>query len=782
MTRISGFDLGPGDARRWTDTSLATEERLALLMAEMTVQEKLSQLGSAWNNARVSGLNVAPQQDVFTRLESWDEARKTGLGHITRAYGTRPQDPLDAAQYLAGLQQDLLDNTRLGIPAIAHEECLTGFTTYRATIYPSALAWAATFNPDLVSAMAAAIGSDMRDGGVHQGLAPVLDVVRDHRWGRVEETMGEDPYLVGVMGSAYVRGLQSAGVIATLKHFAGYSSSQAGRNHAPVHMGPRELREIMLVPFEMAIRAGAGSVMNSYAEIDGVPCAANVELLTGVLREAWGFTGTVVADYWSIAFLESMHKVAQDPVHAGAIALAAGIDVELPDRRSYGAGLLQLILAGEVPMEPVDRAVERVLRQKFELGLLSAGWSPLPAGLREGSLDLDSPRNRTIARTMAEQSIVLLQNDRAILPLLDQPRRIALVGPCADDVNTFFGCYSFPNHVLPSYAELGNGVEAFSLRHALEAELANNPLSYDAGCGISSADTSGISNAVEAARDADLCIVAVGDKAGLFGRGTSGEGCDVEDLTLPGVQGTLVDALLATGTPTILIVVSGRPYALGAYAQKCAAILQAFFPGEEGGPALARVLTGAVTPSGKLPVQIAKTSGINPSTYLHPHLGGASDGVSILDPTPEFHFGHGLSYTTFDYSEVTASALHVDIAGSVGVSVRVRNTGIRRGTEIVQVYVQDPVAPVTRPELQLIAFGRATLESGGDEVLHFEIHTDRFAFVGPDLQWVVEPGEIRLFVGSSSVDIRAALRITISGDARIVGTERQLITPVRVST
>ena len=331
-----------------------------------------------------------------------------------------------------------------------HEECLTGFTTYQATVYPTALAWAATFDPELVNEMASAIGRDMAAVGVHQGLSPVLDVVRDYRWGRVEETLGEDPYLVSQLGTAYVRGLEENGIIATLKHFAGYAASKAARNHAPVSMGPREFADYILPPFEHAVRVGrVRSVMNSYTDVDGIPVASDPGLLTDLLRDAWGFTGTVVSDYGAVTFLQLMHRIAETEGEAAAYALAAGIDIELPSTLCYGEPLLAEIEAGRVDEALVDRALRRVLAQKLELGLLDAGWSPEPL---DDGIDFDSAANRDIARRMAESSIVLLDNPAGVLPL-QAPQRIAVVGPCADDPQSFFGCYAFPNHVIPQFPE-----------------------------------------------------------------------------------------------------------------------------------------------------------------------------------------------------------------------------------------------------------------------------------------------------------------------------------------
>ncbi|HEX3201742.1 MAG TPA: glycoside hydrolase family 3 N-terminal domain-containing protein, partial [Actinomycetes bacterium] len=598
---------------------------------------------------------VAPMQDVFAagRTLSLEEASRHGLGHLTRVFGSAPVTAVDGAAELVRQQRVVLDGSRLRIPALVHEECLTGFTTFGATVYPAAIAWGATFDPDLVERMAAAIGRDMAAVGVHQGLSPVLDVVRDYRWGRVEETMGEDPYLVSVLGAAYVRGLQSAGVIATLKHFAGYSAARAGRNHGPVSMGRRELTEVILPSFETALaEAGAGSVMNSYSDVDGVPAGADHWLLTDLLREEWGFGGTVVSDYWAVPFLATTHRIAADTDEAGAQALAAGIDVELPDTVGFGPGLAERVRRGELPEALVDRAARRLLTQKVQLGLLDADWTPEGSVAGAAAVDLDSPANRALAREMAERSVVLLDAGSA-LPLLGNgrpgPRRVVVVGPCAADPHVLMGCYAFPNHLLPRYPGLGLGVEVPTVVDAVAAELPGVEVVHQQGCLVRGTDRSGFGAALAAAREADLCVAVVGDIAGLFGHGSSGEGCDAEDLRLPGVQADLLEELLGTGTPLVVVVVSGRPYALGEVHGRAAGLVQAFFPGEEGASAIAGVLSGRVQPSGKLPVQIPKRPGGQPGTYLQPPLGSSeAAGISTLDPTPLYPFGYGGSYTTFE--------------------------------------------------------------------------------------------------------------------------------------
>ena len=779
----------------WRDEDRPLSERVELLLGEMTLEEKVAQLGSRWagndmGDASVpegSDLRVAPLQEVFAAsgLVPLEEASRHGLGHLTRVYGSVPVSVEEGVAELVRQHDVVLAGSRLGIPALVHEECLTGFTAFGATVYPAAIAWGATWDPELVERMALAIGHDMAALGVHQGLSPVLDVVRDYRWGRVEETMGEDPFLVSVLGTAYVRGLQERGVSATLKHFAAYSASRAARNHGPVSMGRRELYDVMLPPFEAAVAlGGADSVMNSYADIDGVPAGASSWLLTEVLREEWGFDGTVVSDYWAVPFLATMHHVAGDFSQAGAVALEAGIDVELPDTVGFGAGLVDLVRDGVLDEQRVDRAARRLLLAKARLGLLDADWTPEGSVRHADEVELDSAQNRALAREMAERSIVLLDAGSA-LPLAVEgpasPTRVAVVGPCADDPMTFMGCYAFPNHVLPRHPEHGLGIEVPTALESLRAELPGVELVHETGCAVMGGDRSGFAAAVEAAAGADVCVALVGDLAGLFGHGSSGEGCDVEDLRLPGVQAELLEELLATGTPVVVVVVSGRPYALGRLHGRAAGLVQAFFPGEEGGSAIAGVLSGRLCPGGKLPVQVPRLPGSQPSTYLQPPLGAAEGaGITSLDSAPLFPFGYGASYTSFEVGDLRVSAPEVATDGEVEVSVRVANVGERAGDEVVQLYLHDPVAQVARPTRLLVGFARVGLEAGAACDVVFSVHADRAAYTGPDMERIVEAGEIQLVVGTSAADERGRATVLLSGPTRVVGHGRRLDTPTRV--
>jgi beta-glucosidase-like glycosyl hydrolase len=738
----------------------AASARVRDLHARMSLEEKLAQLVGYWVDQ--GGEVVAPLAGEMASSTRYDEATVHGLGHLTRVYGTRPVDPVERAEWLWAEQRRLIAETRLGIPAIVHEECLTGLAAWKAATFPTPLAWGAAFDPDLVAQMGALIGDSMRQLGIHQGLAPVLDVIRDPRWGRVDECIAEDPYVVGTIGTAYVRGLQSAGVHATLKHFVGYSASQAGRNHAPVHAGPREINDVYLPPFEMAVLdGGVRSVMNSYSEIDGAPVAATPEYLTEILRERWGFDGVVVSDYFSVAFLELMHAVAADRGEAAELALSAGIDVELPTGDAFLAPLLERVRAGVADETLIDRAVLRVLMQKEELGLLDETFLTPPT-----EIDLDSPEHRRVARQLAEESLVLLTND-GVLPLGNGgagPRRIAVLGPNAHSTEALMGCYSFVNHVLAHHPGVPAGFEMATVLEALRGELPAADVVYAEGCAVEGADGAGMAAAVAAARDADVAVVVVGDRAGLFGRGTVGEGNDVESLELPGLQRELVEAAVATGTPVVMVVMTGRPYAL-AWAvdgpAAPAAVLQAFFPGEAGADAIAAVLSGAVEPTGHLPVSLPRSAGAQPYTYLHPILGGPSD-VTSVDSTPVLPFGHGLSYTTFERTALAADST-VDAGRNFSASVRIRNTGDRSGTDLVQLYARDLHASVTRPVAQLLGYQRVTLGPGEEAVVDFDVPTARLAFTGLRNERIVEPGRVELWVGPSCAAKETATEIALTG-------------------
>lgn len=785
MTTVLKSTEGAPGTELWRDASAPADDRVRDLMSRMSVREKVAQLSGIWVGADPTDGQVAPQHESAPKPAPWPDLIRHGVGQMTRLYGTAPVDPVAEAQVVAATQRQIIA-TGPGIPAIVHEECLTGLAAWQAPIYPAPLSWGASFDPDLVRRMAVQIGSTMRRLGIHQGLAPVLDVTRDLRWGRTEETIAEDPYLVSTIGAAYVSGLESTGVVATLKHFAGYSTSRAGRNLAPVSIGPRELADVVLPPFEAALRAGVRSVMNSYTDLDGVPSAADASLLTERLRGTYGFTGTVVSDYFAIPFLKTWHKTAGSSSEAALQALTAGIDVELPNADCYGAPLLEAIESGLVDLTLIDRAVERVLAQKCQLGLLDANWSPQPPILSESEAvtkadaqaettagsTLDDASTRALAAELARRSIVLLRNEAAALPLA-AGARLAVVGPRADVADAMFGCYSFPRHVGLRHPDVPLGIEVETVLDALRQDSAGYAVTFAEGCTVTGGDAETIAEAAAAAREADVCVAVLGDTAGLFGTGTSGEGCDVTDLRLPGRQGDLLDALIATGTPVVLVLLVGRPYELSRYADRLAGILCAFFPGEEGGGAVADVLAGRTEPAGRLPVGFPAEGANQPSTYLAAALGRQNVLSPMVDPTALFPFGHGLSYNPAVWTRVESTGSGTwPTDGTCRVAVTVRNTGTTATSEVVQIYLHDLVAEVARPVQLLVAAPRVDLAPGATRTVLVDLHADQTSYTGLAGRRIVDPGDVELWVGASSTDIRTTLPVRLTGPRREVGFDR----------
>ncbi len=670
----------------------------------------------------------------------------------------------------------------------------------------------ASFDPPLVREMAAAIGASMRSTGIQQGLAPVLDVARDPRWGRTEETIGEDPYLVGSVGTAYVQGLQSAGVHATLKHFAGYSASRAARNHAPVAMGRREFADVLLPPFEMAVRlGGARSVMPAYTDVDGVPATADRRLLTSTLRQQLGFDGVVVSDYAAISLLQTAPAVAAAPADAAVLALDAGVDVELPTLRCFGPALADAVRDGRLPAELVDRAARRVLRQKCDLGMLDPGWSVAAARLADDAagagaaagIDLDPPAHRALARRLAEESVILLANPRDLLPLRPGGT-VAVIGPLASDPLAFFGCYSLPRHLGDRHPDAAGGVPVTPFLDALRAE-SRSPRS-STRCALnwpgrpfpSHADAASAPMAVRGSPRRWRSRKPRISPWSCWGTrlDCSGGARRAKAVTWPtsGCRAFRTTCCVPLSIPAHRLSSSWSPGApaIGGVADRLGAVVQAFFPGEEGGAAIAGVLTGRVTPSGKLPIEMPGSPGGQPSSYLRSRLAARHSGSSV-DPTPLFAFGHGLSYTRFEYADLVITDTtpskaadsgkadgHIAIPadGSVEIACTVRNAGRRSGDEIVQLYLSDPVAQVVRPVHWLAGFARVPLEPGQQCQVIFRIHADRTAFHGRDGHLLVEPGEIGVAVGGASDNLPLRGSFWLHGPARAVGSERVLDTPV----
>ncbi|MCP4753276.1 MAG: hypothetical protein GY866_20490 [Proteobacteria bacterium] len=758
----------------------AVSERVEDLLAKMTLEEKILQLTSIWMNLDPEKGGMAPNSFGGDSPDfDIEYFLGIGIGQITRPFGSRPIDPVQGAEMVNKLQKRLVEETRLGIPAICHEECLTGFMAQGATSFPSPLNFGSTWEPELIERVGDVIRRQMRSVGSHQGLAPVADVARDARWGRVEETVGEDPYLVGTMVTNYIKGLQGKdiknGVIATPKHFAGYSFSEGGRNFAPAHVGRREFMDVFLTPFEMAVKeGGALSIMNAYQEFDGEAPAASRWLLTEILREAWGFDGFVVADYSAITFLHHFHHVAADRKEASAKALTAGLDIELPNPVDYPEGLKEALENNLIAESDIDSAVSRILTLKFRLGLFENPY------VDTGAIQLDLPEEQELAKKIAEKSVTLLSND-GILPLSDTVDKVAVIGPNAHNMMALFGNYSFENHVVSTHfpGEAEKMVSAPTVLDKIQQRLGEGRVEYAEGCQIMDDDASGIAEAAEIAGKAVVAVVVVGDKAGHFRQGTVGEGTDTPDLSLPGGQEELLNAIMDTGTPVVVVLLNGRPFAMPKIKERAAAIVEAWFPGQEGAGVIADVLFGDINPGGKSTLTFSQGAGVQPTFYNHKFLSG---GIPRLPEVKSvFPFGHGLSYTTFEYSDLTLSAAEIPVDGEIEIGCRVKNTGDRAGDEVVQLYIQDTTACITRPVKELKGFKRIALQPGQQKEIRFALPADLLAFTGPDFKKIVEPGETKVMLGSSCEDIRLNGSFNLTGTVRYPDENRSLSSRVEVA-
>ncbi len=769
---------------RYRDASLPIEARTADLLARMTLDEKLAQLGSLWSFEMFSSETDLDLDRVRDRLAN-------GIGQVSRVAGATNLDVAGAAEAGNTIQRFLVEETRLGIPAILHEETLHGLLAREATSFQQSIGAAAAFDPDLVEAIATTIRRRMLAIGARVALAPVLDITRDPRWGRIEETYGEDPYLATALGCAYVRGIQGddlrVGVAATAKHLVGHGLAEGGLNQAPVHVGPRELRDEQLLPFEAAIRAtGLASVMPAYCDVDGVPCHVSHELLTTILRGEWGFDGVVASDYTAVQMLVGEHRLTGDLGTAAAMALRAGMDNELPTTAGFGGPLRAAIADGRLDIGVVDVAVERSLRLKFRLGLFERPYVDAPEADALAALLVEEQR---LALDLARRSIVLVEND-GILPLAPDVGRIAVIGPIADSARDLLGDYAHLPHIetlaelrhhanpfgFPS-SEVINPVDELSGHRTILAGIRErfgaDRVVHAVGSGLRDGTDAQIAEAAVTARGADVAIVVVGERSGLTMDATTGESRDRRDLGLLGRQQELLDAVVATGTPTVLVIVSGRPLALERGAGECAAVVLAWVPGEAGPTAIADVLAGDVDPGGRLPITMPRHVGQIPQTYRHHPTGGRSNWkIDYVDGSvaPLWPFGHGRSYTSFTIDHLRVDRTLLETAGdTAAISVDVTNTGARAGDEVVQLYIRDEEASVARPVIELRGFQRVHLAPGECRTVTFRLSTEQLAYVDAGYRRVVEPGTIRVFVGRSSDDL------PLSADLALVGPVVELV-------
>ena len=790
-------------AETYRDPSASVGDRVDDLLARMTLDEKLAQLGCLWITSLIDGDHFDPDAAA--------ERMPHGIGQVTRIGASSGLRPQASATLMNAIQAVAVERTRLGIPLVVHEEAAAGLCARDATVFPQGIGLASTWDPSLIGEVADVIRRQMLAVGARHALAPVLDIARDPRWGRVEETYGEDPFLAGAIGTAYVRGLQTDdlrnGVVATAKHFLGYGLSEGGMNHAPVQLGPRELREVYAEPFAAAIRdAGLASVMNSYSSVDGLPCAGAPAILDGLLRDELGFDGVVVADYFSVVLLMSHHCTAVDKGDAAAQALTAGLDMELPATDCYGSPLAERIEQGRLDVDVVDRSVRRVLECKVRLGLFERPY----VDPERSAAVYDTPADRSLARRVAARSIVLLHND-GVLPLDPGVATIAVVGPTADDRRLLQGDYHYPAHLEIIYeaaaaadpvgGDSSGGVDllpraggAFAPGpyftphvtplEGIRAAVADSArVVHQLGCRLVDRAYEDLDSdlvaAVDAAREAEVAVVCVGGKSGLQPHCTVGEFRDATDLDLTGAQSRLIGEVAATGTPTVVVLLGGRVFTVADVVDLTSALVQAWLPGEEGGHALADVLFGAVNPAGRLPVSMPRSVGQVPVYAGHRAGGGRSQvygDYTDSSSAPLFAFGHGLSYTEFEHRHLRIDAGTTTEPSTA--SIEVANVGDRAGDEVVQLYGRDDVASVARPQRQLIGFARVTLEAGESRTVRFTIHPSRLAFYDQSMRFVVEPGTFTFSVGASSADLRAHRRVTLDGD--VTEYQQRSIVPTAV--
>ena len=745
----------------YKNPGLSVEQRVADLLSRMTLEEKIAQMICLWSNRpqKNAATDFATDRGDFSP-EKAAQVMKYGIGQIARQ--REQKGPREGAVFANAVQKWLIENTRLGIPAILHDEILHGHMARGSTSFPQPIALSSTWDPEFIGKVFTAGALETRARGSQQVLGPNLDVAREPRWGRTEETYGEDPYLVSRMAVAIVRALQGPGptingdhVIATAKHFAAHGQPEGGTNIAPANYSERVLREFFMPSFKAAVtEGGIMSVMASYNEIDGVPSHANSWLLEKVLREEWGFKGYVVSDYYGIPQLQDLHHVAKDKDEAARLALEAGVDIELPDPDCFPL-LVKLVREGKLSEALVDKAVARLIRAKFLLGLFENPYVDPDRAVRV----TNSREHRELAADAARRSIVLLKNENNLLPLdRSKLRSIAVIGPNADRVH--LGGYS---------DDPGRGV---GVLQGITEKVGNQiKVTHAEGCKITQeggdwfADSSHLNNpaddekliaqAVELARAADVAVLVLGGNEDTNKEAWADSHLgDRDSLDLVGRQNDLVRAVLETGKPTIVMLINSGPLSINYIAEKVPAILEGFYLGQETGVGVADILFGDFNPGGKLTVTFPRSVGQLPAYYNRKPT--AKRGYLFTSKEPLFPFGHGLSYTTFDYSNLKVSPAQIRPQDQTKVSVTVSNTGKRAGDEIVQLYIRDLVSSVTRPVMELKDFKRISLAAGETKIVEFTITPDKLSFLNLKMETVVEPGWFDVMVGTSSVKYQTA--------------------------
>ncbi len=753
----------------YKNASLSVEKRVEDLLQRMTLEEKIGQLEAllGWKMYKKNGKEVAVselfKEEVGTRKIGmlWGFLRADPWTKKTLRTGLNPKLAADATN---ALQKYAMQKSRLGIPVFLAEESMHGHMGIGTTVFPTAIGQASTWNPALIEKMGNVIAKELRAQGTHIGYGPILDLAREPRWSRVEETFGEDPYLVSEMGKAVISGLQGDGifgkeqVVSTLKHFAAYGVSEGGHNGGAVHLGKRELMESYLYPFKKAIDHGVLSVMTAYSSIDGIPSTAHKELIQDLLKDTWGFDGFVISDLGSIEGLRNDHHVVETIEAAATISMNAGVDVDLGGN-AYDH-LMESVEKGNVSMQRIDEAVRRVLRLKFEMGLFDNPY----VDAKKASNIVRNKEHVQLAKQVARESVILLKNEGNLLPLSKEISRIAVIGPNADNTYNQLGDYTAPQ----------DPKAIVSVVEGIQNKLPNVKVDYVKGTAIRDTTTTNIAQAVMAAKKAEAAIVVLGGSSARdfkteyleTGAATvkkapeetivsdmeSGEGFDRATLNLMGKQLELLKAIQATGTPTVLVLIKGRPLLLNWPYENIPAILDAWYPGEQGGNALADVIFGDYNPAGRLPISVPKAVGQLPVYYnvLYPKR---RDYVEV-DAQPLFPFGHGLSYTSFKYSNIEIQQIGHGEDLRFSVDFELENTGNRNGDEVVQLYIGDETSSVVTPVKRLRGFRRIHLKVGEKRAIHFELTPEDLALYNADMQRVAEAGLFEVFLGASSEDIR----------------------------
>jgi beta-xylosidase len=753
----------------YRNPKLPVEQRVADLLSRMTLEEKVAQMEGAWEN---KSFHKDPQTMFVDEKGNFLPERaavlmKDGLGQISRP--SEGRGPREMAEFTNTVQKWMKEHTRLGIPVMFHDECLHGHVAIKGTSYPQAIGLASSWDPELLQEVFTATAAEARARGAQQCLAPVLDLARDPRWGRTEETYGEDPYLVSRLGVAAITGFQGVGptidkvhVLATAKHFAVHGQPEGGTNVAPGNYSERVVREYFLKPFAAAVQeARVGTVMASYNEIDGVPSHANKHLLKDVLRQEWGFNGALVSDYFGIAELIRVHHVAATPAEAARMALDAGVDIDLPFVAGYDT-LPEQVKQGTVSEKDIDRAAGNILRAKFLTGLFDDPFVDPEAAEKISN----SAEHQKLALKAAHEAIILLKNQNHLLPLdKAKYKKIAVIGPNAADVH--LGGYSNkPGRGVSILQGLKDKVGGSAqILYAEGCKITESLPDWDADkvvLGDAALNAKRIEEAVKVAKKADLIILALGDNEQTSREAWAPEHPgDRDSLDLLGNQDDLAKALVAAGKPVVVVLLHGRPNAVNYIAENVPAILDGWYLGQEGGTALADVLFGDYNPGGRLPITVPRSVGQLPDYYYQKpsakreFLGASTDPLLV--------FGWGLSYTTFKYESLRLAGDHIGPAGTTKALVDVKNTGPLRGDEVVQLYIRDEVSSVTRPIKELRGFRRVSLDPGETKTVEFTLGPDELSFLNRDMHRVVEPGTFKIMAGGNSKEL---IETTLTVDAK----------------